>query len=128
MNDKKEIYIDPVYLRELSDKELASNIALLEKEMCSIDAQINAAKGRLHAVEIYADPIWFSKAKTSRKYKGFRHQQLLVELGRRTKERKHREQQTIENRFIRIAKIRLLPDLFQSILDEAKMDVENGHA
>lgn len=116
----KKVYFDPIYLRDLSDKELAAHIERIIKEMFDIESKLNLAKAEFHATKKYSDPVWFAKIKNAKAYKGFQHQQLLAEQGRRTKERKQREQQTIENRFIKIAKVRLDEYLFNSIMEEAR--------
>lgn len=89
----------------------------IEIEMIKMKAQIAAAELSHYATGERSDWRWLANAKTALRFKGQAHQMVLRRLG----EHKKRERaDDVGTRFIDIAKRRLDPVLFESLLNEAK--------
>jgi hypothetical protein len=96
----------------------------LLENIAGIKAQLEAAKGKAVANGEYSDPDWFSRAQFALRMKGREHQMILTEIAARRKEEKRKANDTVERRFIDVARRRLDPELFGELMREAQEEGE----
>jgi hypothetical protein len=110
-----DINYDLVDLDSLSLDELQRELDVVEHRITDISAQLDAATARLNADGVYADPMWFAKAKSAKRYAGTHHQRLLRHMAARRRQ----TQADPAHCFIQVARQRLDKQLFDSIMDDA---------
>lgn len=106
--------------RRLSESEAACDI--LMEEISSIKEQIGRAKARAQAYGEYSDSNWYQSANRALRHKQGEHQRLLRETAviRRQARQAQADAETLtfERTFMRIAKLLLPEDLYQSIIQQ----------
>ncbi len=90
------------------------NDALLEK-IAALKLQLDTAKGKAWTSGEYSDPDWFNRANYALRMTQREHQQVQRDIGE-----KNRRVGAVEQRFMDVARRRLDPDLFHSLMDEAR--------
>lgn len=101
----------------LSKESLNALLLELSNEQDTIILQIEKAKGEKKATGQAADSKWFHSVLKARRIHGRQMQAIQQELSRRNAMQKMEARFYIT--FVAIAKARLDPTLYQSILDEA---------
>lgn len=111
-NDRADMIADGLSLDEQND-------ALLDK-IAHLKLQISEAKGRAATTGDYSDANWFNRANHALRMFQREHQQCLREIGDRNKKQRREPSITFERHFMRAARARLDPDLYESLLEEAR--------
>lgn len=116
----------------MSYEELEHTIDHEIEEAGKIDGSLNNAKATVQATGIYADPVWFQKAKSALKIK----RKLISKMQQRLKDMKREmyHNEDVGKRFMKAAKLLLKDESYQMILDmaantasEPKEEVANGN-
>lgn len=92
----------------------------LELDLSKIKAQLEDASMKRSTTGEYADPHWFSSARAAQRFKGAAHQRLLRRLAELKRAGRASREWSMERKFIEVARRRLEPETFDSILAEAK--------
>lgn len=103
--------------------ELLGHMDVLDEDLTNIKAQIDLAKGRAEAENIYSDPKWFTSAKSAQRHKNRKRQQLqnfLGDLNRRIRKLEVQAQpkEDKEALFIAAAKAILPDSLYAAVWEE----------
>lgn len=108
----------------MSNAELEQHIATLLFDMAQIDSQLDFAKSTAAATGRYSDHDWFNRARHAKRMKGREHQLATLALSKRRKEERRARQDSIERRFVEVAKRVLSPDLFAEVMRQAEAGAE----
>lgn len=95
------------------------NDLLLEK-LARLKMQIEGARAECAATGDYSDRDWYNRANFAYRMMAKEHQQCLREIGDRNKAQRKSNSDSQTNTFIAVARRRLDPDLFNSILAESR--------
>lgn len=106
-------------IERLSTEQIERRVADLTYNVGQIKNQIEQAKLDAKLNGNYSDPDWFQRANHAARMLGREHQMLLLELAKRKKSTRRQFNTRLERAFMDTARLRLDPDLFRSILDEA---------
>lgn len=99
---------------------------LLMEKLAHLKSQIEGAKANAAATGDYSDRDWYNRANLAYRMVAKEHQTCLREIGERNRARRRANGDSVDRRFISIARHRLDPDLFKSIMDEAMDDRSSG--
>ncbi len=96
---------------------------LLETEIADIKNQLRVARSKAAATGEYADHDWFCRASAALRIKGRQFNYLNREIGQQEKKLRRERNDSWERRFITVAKRRLDPETYESIVEEAGEDL-----
>ena len=108
-------------------------IALIDKTKRDIKAQIHSAAITAKAEQCSIDQVWLRRAKDkidhlTREREEVRH--TLGDVNRRIKDRRvaahGRPRETVAEAFLRLAQARLLPEVYEDLLQDARDASESG--
>lgn len=111
---------------ELPDEVLLKLKLKIEHDLDRVKTQIDAAKAGVKANGEYSDPNWFARAMAANRGLGRESQAIQTELSRRKKVHKGNckaEALSFERMFMRVAKQRLQPEVYDSIIEEVHEEV-----
>lgn len=101
-------------------EETEAVIARVEEDLAIMDGKMDNAKAIRLATGQYADPAWWARIKSRRRFEGQWHQRLLRHAAQL---RRGNRTSRIESAFMDAARRLLEPDTFARLLDEAREDV-----
>jgi len=108
---------DPKELERLTSDELLELKLELEGDLSSIRTQIAAAQQKAREQGEYADSQWWLKVNWALKTKGRQCQEIQLLLRRR---KTQAVKTSVESEFVTLARAKLPPEQFNSLLQEAK--------
>ena len=103
----------------MTKQELCNHRDIAEKGLISVKKQIDAAMHKK------VDIDWLNRANNARRVMAREYRLMVEEISKRNKEERNAEVIRLEKHFVDLAHKRLDPDLFRSILDDAKNAVAN---
>lgn len=112
-----------VSLDDINALEEARDI--LETDIAVIRTQIESARQKCAITGIYEDAEWYNSATTALRFKGLAHQKILRRIGELNRKKREARLNRREIFFVDIAKRRLSPEIFESILCEALEEERN---
>jgi len=115
---------EEINLEQFNNDELLRMKIELESEMDDIKSQLSRAEAKVHSEGLYADPVWYARAKSALRVKGRQCQQIQLML-RKNKKKKKTERPMAEH-FIDICRDTLEENDFKDILEEAKQRCTDG--
>lgn len=98
---------------DLDEQELR-----LQGEIADIKAQIEGAKARAAQTGDYSDNDWFIRANHALRHRTIEHQKVLKMIGERNRERRKKNGEQSQRRFIELCRKRLPPETFQMLWEE----------
>lgn len=104
-------------MNAIEDKE--QELYQLQIDMAEIRAQIDREKYKARDEDRKPDFVWMARAKHALRIKGAQHQQLQKEIGAAKKAERRAVNNTMERRFVDIARQRLDPEVFEEYWREA---------
>ena len=110
-------------MSKMTTDELQIKLDDVSKNLASVKTQLEFAKSEANETGNYSDSRWFNSARHAARMLGREHQMVMQELGRRRKAERRAFNASAERRFVDIAKIRLDPELFDSLWRDASEGV-----
>ena len=107
-------------LSKLSRTELLARKQKLDSEMADIKLQLEQARLIKHQTGQYAEREWYLRANNALRGKGLESQAIQLELSRRKEKQRNKRPDTLEGRFVEIARQKLAEEVFTDILSEAR--------
>jgi hypothetical protein len=93
-------------------EEIEAELLVVDETIVSIDNQLDAADGKR------VDRDWLIRARAARRFHGLERARLQTELARVKRQIRDAENAGFDGRFKTVAKRRLSPELYESILAE----------
>ena len=106
-------------LIQMSRDELLDLKLRIDTQIDGIKVQLAEAAGYAKAEGIYADPSWYARATAAGKIMGRKSQTIQRVLSQRKRQEKAERQRTIGDAFIDAARVRLAPDTFTMVMEDA---------
>jgi hypothetical protein len=104
---------------KLDRVELLERKQKLDSEIADIKQQLEQARLVKHLTGQYADRDWYIRANAALRHKGQESQAIQIALSRLKTQKKERPD-TLEGRFVEIARQKLADEVFTDILSEAR--------
>lgn len=122
-----------LWLRKLTDEELATTKADLEEDIGMIKSQIQEARARAASSGDYSDADWYRRANGAQRVKAVQFNACCREQGRRRRETANRNRASLgnnpwESAFCKAARELLKPETFESLSRRAHEIVEDRRA
>lgn len=109
-------------INQMTRGQLLRQKQSLDEEIARIKAQLELADLNRREFGEMADPDWYRRAKYALRIKGIRVQAIQTELA----ERKGEHRISLETRFIEVARDELDKEVFENIMEQARMMAEEG--
>lgn len=104
----------------MTTEELERELPEVVRKLASIRTALDTAKSNAIVDKQYSDKDWFNRTKFALRMTGIEHQAITRELGKRSKEDRQRRNDSMERRFMQVAKRRLNHELFMDMVAEAE--------
>lgn len=122
-NEKKpQVFLRFEDIPALSYEEAETWIAVLQDQECQIDIQLESARGERRATGEYRDARWYAAAMIALKIR----RKLIQKLHTHIKTWKRAHGLSLDAAFLEAARMKLSNDLFQELLDDARMIKEKS--
>lgn len=113
-------------MKDMTLQQLEERLEVVELESATIKAKLAKARADKHITGQWADPDWYRRADTRRRFLGIEHQQLNREIAARKRQAKAARNGSIERAFVGAAKAALAPAMFAQIMSAAEAEVGHG--
>lgn len=107
-------------VEKMTIEALEKRLAEVTEELARVKTQLDFAKSKAAVTRDFSNKDWFNRARHAMRMKGREHQLILAELGKRRKAERSARNDSVERRFMQVAKRRLAPSLFMELVAEAE--------
>lgn len=104
-------------------QELEARRDVVEEEIAALKAKLENVRAKRHSTGEWADPDWYRRATARLRFTGLEHQRLTRDIAKIKREQRQIQVAAVERAFVGVARDRLDPIEFDTIMAKARQAV-----